>query len=127
MKRRAAACAALLLTCGCAARHAWEPPIVAVQVTFRSHLSLVRNCDGRGVAPTLEAAKAAGANLGLVFGSPLPGASVTANPRDAGDEPAWIPVVRNPAGFFAVRAFKCPETFVEKVAAETMRPREARE
>lgn len=127
MKRGATACAALLLTCGCAARQAWEPPIVAVQVTFRSHLSIVRNCDSRGVAPTLEAAKAAGANLALVFGPPVTGASGGANPQGVGAEPAWVPVLRNPAGFSGVRAFKCPETFVQEVAAEAKRPREARE
>lgn len=125
--RGAAACAALLLACGCAARQTWRPPILAVRVTFRSHLSLVRNCESRGVAPTLEEAKAAGANLGLVFEPPYRGASGNANPQGAGGEPAWIPVERNPAGFSGVRAFRCPEAFVEKVAAEMKRPREARE
>ena len=125
--RGAAACAALLLTCGCAAKQAWRPPILAVHITFRSHLSLVRHCESRGVAPTLEEAKVAGANLGLVFEPPNRGASGNADPQDAGGGPAWIPVVWNPAGFAGVRAFRCPEAFLEKVAAEMKRPREARE
>lgn len=129
MTRRALASAALLLLGGCAAVKppVREPPIAAVRVTFRSHLSLVRNCESRGVAPTLEAARETGANIALVFATPISAASERANPGHPGDAAAWIPVALKDVGFAGVRAFKCPEAFVEKVAAEMKRPREAEE
>ncbi len=125
MKCRAAACAVLLLLCGCAAKELTkEAPIVAVRATFRSHLSLVRNCESRGVAPSLEAAKAAGANLALVFAPPIPAAPEGAKPRHPGDEATWVPIEAKPAAIAGVRAFRCPDAFVEKVAAGIKRPQE---
>ena len=126
MKRWAAACAVLLLLCGCAAKElAKEAPIVAVRATFRSHLSIVRNCESRGVAPSLEAAKAAGANFALVFAPPIPAAPDGTNPQGTGDGATWVPFEGNPRGVAGVRAFKCPDAFIEKVIAGMRRPREA--
>ncbi len=127
MRRRAAACAALLLLCGCAATKpaAWEPSITAVRATFRSHLSVVRSCESRGVAPTLEAAKAAGANLALVFASPMPAASDKVNPQALREEATWIPLEAKPAAIAGVRAFKCPDVFLDNIVVEMKRPREA--
>lgn len=125
MTRWATACVVLLLLCGCAVKKpTWEPPITAVLVTFRSHLSIVRNCESRGVAPTVEAAKAAGANLALVFAPPFFAAPGRASPQNAGDDATWVPLRAKPAGIAGVRAFKCPDAFVDKVTAGIDRLRE---
>ena len=126
MKRWAAAYAVLLLLCGCAAKELTKeaPPIVAVRATFRSHLSIVRNCESRGVAPSPEAAKAARANLALVFAAPIFAAPGTANPQYPGDEATWVPFEGNQADVAGVRAFKCPDAFIDNVTAGMKRPRE---
>lgn len=124
MKRRVAPYAVLLLLCGCAAKElTYEAPIVAVRATFRSHLSIVRNCESRGVAPTLEAAKAAGANIGLVFAPPIVSAPGKAYPQHP-DEATWVPFEAKPVDVAGVRAFKCPDDFIEEVTAGMKRPRE---
>ncbi len=127
MTHSAVACAALLLLCGCAATKpaAWEPPITAVRATFRSHLSVVRNCESRGVAPSVEAARAAGANLALVFAPPVSVVPACANPQELAEDATWVPLAARPAALAGVRAFKCPDAFVDKIVAEIKRPREA--
>jgi len=125
LKRRVAAYAVLLLLCGCAAKELTkEAPIVAVRATFRSHLSIVRNCESRGVAPTSEAAKAAGANLALVFAPPIVPVPGGANPQYTGDEATWVPFDGRQADVAGVRAFKCPDAFIERVTAGMKQPRE---
>ncbi len=138
MTRRAAAFAAILLLCGCAAAKPAAgpaagapaaapagPQITAVRATFRSHLSVVRNCESRGVAPTIEAAKSAGANLALVFAPPLPAPPGKAATRERAGDETWVLIGAKPAAVAGVRAFKCPDAFVEKVTAEANRPPEA--
>ena len=125
MKRWAAAYAVLLLLCGCAAKELTrEASILAVRATFQSHLSIVRNCESRGVAPFPEAAKAAGANLALVFAPPIIPAPGGAIPQNPGDEATWVPFKGNSAGVAGVRAFKCPDAFIEKVTAGMKQPQE---
>lgn len=134
MKRRAAACAMLLLLCGCAAKELTKeptkefPPIVVVRANFRSHLSVVRNCESRGVAPTAEAARAAGANLAVVFAEPRSGAPDRADSPRPIDNAVWVPFGPQPAHrgeVVGVRAFKCPDAFVDNVAARMKPPRDA--
>lgn len=127
MMRWAATCATLLLLCGCAAKELTrEPPILAARVTFRSHLLVVRNCESRGVAPSLEAARAGGANLALVFAPSIFDAPGSANPQHPGDEATWVPIEAKPPYIAGVRAFKCPEAFIEQVSAGMKRPGEAK-
>ncbi len=124
MKLWAAVCAVPLAVCACAAKQPRkEPPIAAVRITFRSHLSAVRSCEDRGLVPSPEAAKASGANLALVFAPPAP-AVPGKNPPDAGDEPAWLPFEGETDGVAGVRAFRCPDVFVEGVVAGMKRARE---
>ncbi len=125
MKRRAAACVGLLLLCGCAVKPpSREPSIVAVRVTFRGHMSVIRNCQSRGVAPTVEAAEAAGANLALVFAAPTPPAPGGPSPQRPGEDATWVPFGAKPAGIAGVRAFKCPDDFVDNIVARRKRPPE---
>lgn len=130
MKCRLAAYAVLVLLCGCAAKELTRevPPIVAVRATFPSHLSLVRTCESRGVAPTLEAAKAAGANLALVFAHPTFAAPGMTNPQHPGDKATWVPFELKEADLagyvIGVRAFKCPDAFIDNVTAGMKQSRE---
>ncbi len=125
MKHWSAACIVLLLLGGCAAKKpTWEPPIAAVRVTFGSHLAIVRNCESRGATPTIEAAKAAGANLALVFAPAISAAPGKVNSQYAGDNATWVLLDAKPAGMAGVRAFRCPDAFIERVTAGKKRPQE---
>lgn len=104
------------------------PPILVVRASFRSHLSIVRNCESRGVAPTSEAAKAAGGNLALVFAHPTFAAPGMTSPQLPGDNATWVPFESKEADLagyvVGVRAFKCPDAFIDNVTAGMKQSRE---
>jgi hypothetical protein len=113
-----ALCISVILIGGCASTKDVKPKYLAVPITYERHRAAVCNCKPVGVVTNADYQVPNEENLlGLVF--PLERSSESSSKNTSGTGGSvWTETSSSRNGVCAVRLFKCPSEFLQKIRAE---------